>query len=135
MVPFNQVYRMKPAGSDAWTIVMGLTPYPDGSGLWVAVASEAKPAATLLGKVFEGDDGRIVVVGEHDRCLFEPLTLSRFDEMRDSISGFDAIRGAFATDTSLQSWYWDEFAHNGEGVPLDQADIARRLAAQVKPTE
>jgi len=127
MIPFKQVYRMKHEGDTTWTVVMGLTPLAQSNGLWMARASSNRPEQVLLGRVFEGKDGKIVLIGDEDQVIFEPLTLERWDDMKDDIHGFNEIRAAITTDNMLQGWYWDEFAHNGDGVEIDQTTVATRL--------
>jgi hypothetical protein len=125
MIPFKQVYRVK-TGDGPWTIAMGLTPYPSGKGLWFMRASPSKPAADALGKIFEGEDGKIVVVGDN-RFTFEPLTLERFDDMKDDVGGFEAVRPAMVSNDFLQDWYWDQFGHDGDGNEVDQTEVIARM--------
>lgn len=129
-IPFEQVYRMRTEGDPYWSIVMGLTPLPGRTGLWMYRADPTHPELSYRGQVFEGDDGKLVLVGTDGRHMFEPLTIERWEEMRDSIGAFDEIRKSISTDAFLQSWYWDEFANDGAGNELTQAEVMERLAAR-----
>jgi hypothetical protein len=127
-IPFERVYRMKSDKDSHWTIVMGLTPLPGMSGLWMWRASTGHPETSVAGKVLEGEDGKLVLVGDGRRTIFEPLTLESWENMRDDVSGFDALRPAIRTDSFLQAWYWDEFANDGDGNEISQGDILKRLS-------
>lgn len=81
----------------------------------------------MRGQVFQGESDSIVVVGEEDRYRFEPLTLKTWEDMREGIHDFDKMRRMVRTDESLQEWYWDEFAHDGDGNEISQSEILRRL--------
>lgn len=132
MIPFTKVYRMRPiSGESEWSVVMGLTPMPDLDGLWMFRASLTHPETIVRGKVFEGKDGKITVVGVDGRYIFEPLTLENWEDMKDDVSGFEIIRRALTTDAMLQGWYFDEFAHDGSGNEFTQGEILRRLQDQV----
>jgi len=133
MIPFKRVYRMKVDGDDSWEVVMGVTPYPDNSGLWMLRASTTKPSTDVLGRVFEGAEGKLVVIGDRFRTVLEPLTLGRFEGMRADIGQFDYLRGMVSTDEALQAWYWDEFGTDGDGDEIEQADILTWLHAKFQP--
>ena len=129
-IPFNQVYRTKIGNEKSWTIVMGLTPVPGKDALWMWRASLSHPETMVDGTVFEGSDGSLVVLGSRGaRHIFEPLTLARFDDMKDDITGFESLRKFFRSDEMLQEWYWDEFANDGSGNAIAQETILKRLAS------
>lgn len=127
-IPFKRVYRMRLDGTSAWSIVMGLTPLPGLKGLWMARASLTHPATTVEGKVFEGDDGKLVVVDSDARHIFEPLTLETWRDMGSQVSGYDELSRALTSEAMLQGWYWDEFAHDGEGNEINQGTILDNLS-------
>lgn len=127
-IPFKRVYRMRPEGDEDWLVVMGLTPLPGFKGLWMWQAVDSTPHRIVKGQVFVGEE-QIVVVGEGTRFIFEPLTLENWEDMRDDVHDFARLRTMFKTDEGLQGWYWDEFAHNGNGDELPQSEIYRRLRA------
>jgi len=134
-IPFERVYRSKRDGDPHWSIVMGLTPLPGRKGVWMWRASETHPEIALRGEVFEGEDGKLVLVGPDGRHTFEPLTIETWEDMRDDVGGFEEIRKAINTDTFLQSWYWDEFAHDGAGNEIGQAEVLARLTERERPDE
>lgn len=131
-IPFERVYRMKEVGEPAWSIVMGLTPLPGSQGLWMIRASMTHFETTVEGRVLEGEDGKLVVVGLRGRYVFEPLTLELLEDMRDDVGGYGELRKAITTDTFLQSWYWDEFAHDGDGDEISQGAILSRLSERLR---
>ena len=132
-IPFEKVYRSKKAGDPHWSIVMGLTPLPGRKGLWMWRASMTHPEIALRGEVFEGEDGKLAIVGKDGRYVFEPLTIESWEDMSGDVGGFDELRPAITTDSFLQSWYWDEFAHDGAGNEIGQGAIAARLTDRERP--
>ena len=120
-IPFERVFRMK-CESSPWSIVMGVTPIPGLGGLWMLRASLTHPETAVYGEVFEGQDGKFVVIGKGYRWIFEPLTLETWEDMREDVHGFDELRKSIKTDVFLQSWYWDEFSGD-----LDQETVLQRL--------
>ena len=128
MIPFKQVYRMRNSKMDDWTIVMALLPLPNAQGLWMMRASSNKPEQMVHGRVFEGADGQVVVIAEDHQVTFEPLTVENWTDMREHVFGFDRLHTTLTSNEALQGWYWDEFAHNGDGVEIDKGTIVNRLA-------
>ena len=127
MIPFKQVYRKQYKGGDGWAICMALTPMPDMSGLWMLQASTGTPEYRARGRVFEGKEGNVIVIADKYQVLFEPLTLERWREMRDSVSGFEHLEPLLTSDEAVQDWYWKEFAINAMNVELSPAKVIKRL--------
>jgi len=133
MIPFKSVYRMRRDVEVAsWSIVMGLTPLPSFDGLWMVRASLTHPEISIRGKVFEGSDGNLVLTGVDGRYVMEFLTIAAWENMRADVTNFEYIRKVLDNDVALQSWYWIEFAHDGDGNELRQDVVVSNLQRRLR---